>query len=328
VNSPEDANLAIEPGQTIRIMYDFTIQMPTPDTRSIIGLDGNPGVRSIPQINFRMPVSEGAYQDAIPSNWDGVRLSASDQSCSSPELNSVAGQKLLVWCSIDATIDPTHTLDEWQKVRGRALIFQPTFTYELQWVYDGAPGPWTSRPLGTPTYARIDASQIWLPTATNKTFRVKAADTLTVTPGGLLVGAEWSQGNVEDLDTYITDIPEGGTLTDEGNLEFTSDQIGSYDFDYYLEDPASGIRSKSAHGDIEVYDLPVVTPSDPQPVVPVTVEAGSLSTPPATVLAHTGSDPLRDLPIGILSASAVALGIALLLRKLQRRRHTAQGGTR
>jgi hypothetical protein len=127
----------------------------------------------------------------------------------------------------------------------------------------------------------VPGAQTWLPVAQDQSYRVKADDVLTVTPDGLLTGAQWSQGTVSSLDTHITNVPAGGTVEANGDLTFTSDQVGGYQFNYFLQDPSTQLRSADATGAIEVYadstPPPTATPTPPPVVTPK-------PTPPAPVV--------------------------------------------
>jgi len=177
---------------------------------------------------------------------------------------------------------------------------------EARYVDEARPelsGSWAPRELlrGPFISAEILPNRDWLPVAVDHRFRVKVAETLTVTPEGLLTGAEWKQGDVGTLDTYITELPEGGVLTPVGNLEFTSADVGDFEFTFFLEDPETGLRSEEALGQIDVYaELVEVIPASPQaPVVAAT---------PESHLAATGTDaqPLALIAILLMGVGAIA----------------------
>ncbi|TIH28782.1 Ig-like domain-containing protein [Subtercola vilae] len=144
----------------------------------------------------------------------------------------------------------------------------------------------------------VPGAQTWLPVAQDQSYRVKADDVLTVTPDGLLTGAQWSQGTVSSLDTHITNVPAGGTVEANGDLTFTSDQIGGYQFKYFLEDPSTELRSADASGAIEVYADSTTPPTaTPDPTPTPTPVVTPKPTPPAPVVTPTPTPAVVPDPV-------------------------------
>jgi hypothetical protein len=195
----------------------------------------------------------------------------------------------------------------------------PQLTTSWEYTFDDPSADLTSTSqygIATSVFAAISPSPTWLPDAADHSFRVEANKTLTVTPTGLLEGASWSQGSVQGLNTYITNVPSGGTVESNGDLQFTSAQVGNYGFDYYLQDPTSQLRSQDAAGKIQVYSVQTSAAPPPAPV-----SAPVVSAQPAAVLAHTGS----YVPIGrdlVISGALFLAGPALIVTDRIRRRRS------
>lgn len=286
------AQASSTPGDPITVRSTFTITQPA--LTSIIDLDGTETTDWYQGENsFRV----GA--PVVNQSWEGDLAAPDDvmATCDSTGTTYGPGDTLTVTCITTAFV-PKITFDEYQRATfesfGNGITVPLSTKLEFQGRYvDGDPslsGAWSSARLMQAGFTSfiVSPAQEWLPTALNKNFRVQAFDTLTVTPDGLLTGAEWSQGSVGALETYITNVPPGGAITPEGNLEFRSEQIGEFNFDYYLQVPQTEIRSQAAIGAIEVYENGAPPTVDPPEVIPPATQPPTapplVVAPPATAI--------------------------------------------
>ena len=337
VASPEEpVNVPTKSGSAIKVRSTFVVNFP--EVQSIIDrngyltsnwFQGDSSFRfSAPQVNQNVgsPAGDdhGVWPDDVAS------------SCDVNDRLYNRGESVTVTC-ITTGVTPEITFDEYRHSvyeafgNGVTVPLATELGYESRYVDPLRPeltGAWSEGVLMQPGFTAysVGPTHTWLPTAQDKKYRVKASETLTVTPDGLLTGASWSQGSVESLDTYITNVPTGGTLTDHGSLEFTSEQVGDYAFNYYLEDPETELRSAAATGTIEVYSEAVitppieVTPTPPVSITPVATTPEVQSVPTADRLAYTGSD---GLGVPVLVALFLLLA-GLGLTRIRQTRHRAE----
>lgn len=292
-------------GQGVRLQTTFTVQFAV--RPPVIGFDGvTVSSGDTQSLDYRIDAPE-TYIDQKPW-WQGL-VSGASSSCDQEGVVYEPGDTATITCATSALVNDIpwaawvagHTAGD-NEPASLDLNLSAALTYSTRDPFYGT--DWTSQTdhpadsspwfRGTTTF-RFAANPQWLPTAQDKTFRVKAAETLTVTPDGLLTGASWNQGNVGDLETIITNIPEGGTLLPDGTLSFTSEQIGDYGFNFVLQDPATGLRSQDATGAIQVYsDAVIVTPPTPpvaiDPIIPVVELTPAAVVQHAKVLGYTGAD--------------------------------------
>ena len=313
-----------EIGEHLTVRTVFTVQFPK--LVAITDLNGVPTTawdqgddqfRILdPQVNAFVGSPDGSDHGVLP---EGVSVS-----CDSANKVYGHGDVAMVTCDTTGVVPTVTFYEYYQEGFDDATVFLSTSlrseSRSDRWDW----GSSQNLQAGFPAYT-VSPAQEWIPLVKDQAYRVLVDETLTVTPEGLLTGAEWSQGSLDKFDTYITNIPSGGKLVGNGDLEFTSKQIGNYDFNYYLQDPDTGTRSRSALGAIEVYDdsviadPPVVTnpPTAENPVIPLTpaVDPKPLSSPPIS-LAHTGFD-------GTLLAGISLLLISLGLLSLRRNSRNA-----
>ena len=329
VYTPSTGQQKIPVGTNEAVKTRTTVTVQFPKNSPVIDLSGNPTTDyyvGANQFRFDTPTVNSrtsGFEDPV-----GVAVE-----CDTRDTVFTFGGSATVTCITTASM-PDVTFDAWRTAvldqygNGSLVPLTTEFGLESRYVNANSPqlsGGWTP-PNGTViqagfTYFEVKPATEWLPTAQDKTFRVKAAETLTVTPDGLLTGAQWAQGNVGDLQTHITNIPAGGAVTPNGNLEFTSRQVGDYGFNYFLQDPATGLRSRDATGAIRVYSdavvvpPPVVTPPVVlTPIAPVAAVTPTALVPVTPVLAFTGSDPMGAILTGILFLLA-GLAIGVIRRK-------------
>lgn len=310
--NPADINGAVSTRTT------FSVQFPV--IEPVIDLAGKPTTDyyvGANQFRFSTPtVNESAFGFDRPV---GVGLD-----CDTPTTVFTFGDSANVTCLTQGQM-PNITFDEWRTAvldqfgTGAFIPLTTELSIESRTFSATNPdmtGSWFPGASLQPGFTQFEVKPAveWLPTAQDKTFRVKAAETLTVTPDGLLAGASWNQGNVGDLETIITNIPTGGILLPDGTLSFTSEQIGDYGFNFVLQDPATGVRSQDATGAIQVYsDSVIVTPPTPpvviDPIIPVVELMPVAVVQHAKVLGYTGADVggAGMLAIAFLIAGAAAL---------------------
>jgi len=324
-DSEFDATPANSPGtigQSVlsRATFDITF----PPLQTILDRNGNPTTDFYQGVNtFR--IAGTPVNSHHGGNWEWPTNVA--VACSPTERTYGMGAHITVTCATTATL-PDVSFDEYQQAAfehsGIGIISPLTTELTLEARYVDAVDPtmsgdWRPYSFVQPGFSgyEIKLATAWLPAAQEQHYRVKAAETLTVTPEGLLTGAEWSEGDIGSLDTYITSVPEGGTVTPDGNLEFTSQQIGNYGFSYYLADPVSGLRSQEAPGTIEVYDevvpnTPTATAAPPVVADPVTPSSSTTSS-----LASTGANPLP-----VIVSVGLLLTAGMIITFFARRRRT------
>jgi hypothetical protein len=324
-------------GQEMRMQTTFTVQLA--NRPPVIGFDGVTVDRAASQYtDYRFDAPETYFDQ---NTWSKGLVSAVTSSCDNQGVIYEPGDTATITCITSGRVDeiPWSAWVTWHDAGASQQFFlglnmNGVLTYSTRDLFYG--NDWTSETdhpansapwfAGTTQFQFPPAPQ-WLPTAQDKTFRVKAAETLTVTPCGLLTGAQWAQGNLGDLQTHITNVPAGGAVKPNGNLEFTSQQVGDYGFKYFLQDPATGLRSQDATGSIQVYSDAVVVPppvvmpptavTPPvvlTPIAPVAAKAPTALVPVAPVLAFTGSDPMGAILTGILFLLA-GLSIGIIRRK-------------
>ena len=307
----------------VKMRTTFSVQFPKIET--VIDLAGNPTTDyyvGYNQFRFSAPrVNQTAFGFETPV---GVSVS-----CDTPDTTFGFGDSATVTCVTIGQM-PDVTFDEFRQAildqfgTGVLVPFTTELGIDGRYVNVANPlltGDWSSSSMMHPGLSQYEVkpAPAWLPTALNKSFRVKVAETLTVTPDGLLTGAAWTQGDVQTLDTYITNVPLGGAVTPDGNLEFTSDQIGDFGFNYFVQDPATGLRSQEATGNIQVYDEAAVSPLAPI-VVSVNPEPPTSETPPAAVsLAYTGTDPGQSV---LFALAFLIAGLCATIAASRRRRRS------
>jgi len=344
---PFKQQIAIEPNAPIQVqtIFNFTV----PELEAVIGFDGVPTTnwyQGATEWRFLPPtVNSAAYSSTYPENITVT--------CDGADGVLTRGLTASVSCLTTGTT-PDVVFEDWRIAAkddfftGFYVPMETRLPYESRYTNATSPtmnGPWgmaQDLTIDPPIYT-VGAAAAWLPTAENKSFRVAVGDTLTVTPEGLLTGATWSQGNIDSLDTFITNVPSGGTLTPEGDLEFTSAEIGDFGFNYYLQDPDTELRSREAIGQIEVFAdaveppviiaPPVITDPPVAVVPPLVIDAPVLLLPPAPiatppapaaepsapVLASTGTDVAPAL---LLAGSLLAVGATALIVRRRKRKYS------
>jgi hypothetical protein len=316
------ADLDVAPGQSISVTYDVSVSEPAESTTPIIDQNGDPSTPDEYSVELQSITAPTIFWGTSLSP-SSLGISASAASCAPADLQNAQGQTLNFTCGLTFSIDSDYTLPDYLKDSGQMIV--PQLTTAWEYTFDDSTSGITDIEqygIGTSVFAAIEPSPTWLPSAADHSFRVEADKTLTITRTGLLQGASWSQGSVQGLDTYVTNVPSGGTVQANGDLQFTSAQVGNYAFNYYLQDPASQLRSQDATGKIQVYaDATISAPITPKPI-PTTLLSSPPKTPVGPVVDTGGyrRDESPSIEAGIITGLIVFAGFILITYRRDVRR--------
>ena len=173
------------PGESVTSTTTFTFS--APKLVSIIGLDGQPTTNFYQGVNRWRITAPTVNASTDLSGWHAPQDVTT--SCD-PGYDATLqpGDSITFSCVTTATI-PEFTFDEWALAVfdqfGNGARIPLTTEVSYQTLYENGPltGIWSDGNRLQPGFSdfMVSPAQVWLPTAQHKTFRVKTAETLTVT---------------------------------------------------------------------------------------------------------------------------------------------------